>query len=62
MVAESKRKAIDKYDEKTYRKVAFKLRKEDDAELIKDMDEAFARGINRRQWLKGIYEVYKANK
>ena len=62
MVAESKRAAIDRYDAKTYRKVGFRLRVDDDAEIIKDMDEALERGINRREWLKGVFEVYKANK
>ena len=62
MVAKSKREATDRYDAKTYRKVLFRLRIEDDAELIKDMDEAFERGINRREWLKGVFEVYKENR
>ncbi len=62
MVADSKRAAIDRYDAKTYRKVMLKLRIEDDADIIKDMDEAFSRGINRREWLKEVFEVYKANR
>lgn len=62
MVADSKRAAIDRYDAKTYRKIMLKLRIEDDADIIKDMDEAFDRGVNRREWLKGVFEVYKANR
>lgn len=62
MVADSKRAAIDRYDAKTYRKILFRLRVEDDAEIIKDMDEAFERGMNRREWLKEVFEVYKAHK
>ena len=62
MVAKSKREAIDRYDSKTYRKVLFRLRIEDDAEIIKDMDDALNRGINRREWLKGVFDVYKANR
>ena len=62
MVAKSKREAIDRYDAKTYRKVLIRLRIEDDAEIIKDMDDAFNRGINRREWLKNVFEVYKTNR
>lgn len=62
MVTKAKREATDRYDEKTYRVVVFRFRKEDDAEMIKDLDEASANGINHREWLKAIYEVYKANK
>lgn len=62
MVKESKRAAIDRYDAKTYRQVSFKFRKEDDKEIIEDMDNAMAQGINHREWLKQIFEVYKANK
>lgn len=62
MVTKAKREASNRYDEKTYRTVAFRFRKEDDAEIIKSMDEAFANGINHREWLKAIFEVYKANK
>lgn len=62
MVAKSKREAIDRYDAKTYRKVNIRLRVEDDAEIIKDMDDALGRGISRREWLKEIFGVYKANR
>lgn len=62
MVAKSKRTAIDKYDAKTYRRVTFKLRKDDDAEVIADMDEAFERGESRRTWLNKVFNGYKENK
>ena len=62
MVAKSKREAIDKYDAKTYRKINIRLRIDDDAEIIKDMDDALNRGINRREWLKEVFEGYKANR
>ena len=62
MVAKSKREAIDRYDAKTYHNVLFRLRIEDDAEIIKDMNDAFEQGVSRRAWLKAIYEGYKKNK
>ena len=62
MVADSKRKANDKYDAKTYRQVNFRLRVDDDAEIIKDMDDATSKGLNHREWLKNMFEIYKANK
>ena len=62
MISDAKRAATDRYDAKTYHKVMFKLRKEDDAEIIKDMDEAFNKGMKRREWLRMVFDVYKEHK
>lgn len=62
MISDAKRAATDRYDAKTYWQVAFKLRKEDDAEIIKDMEEAFSNGMKRREWLKMVFDVYKEHK
>ena len=62
MISEAKRAATDRYDAKTYKKVLFNLRKEDDAEIIKDMEEAVSKGMRRREWLAMVYDVYKKNK
>lgn len=45
-----------KYDEKTYISYLFKLRKDDDADIIKDIEEAKSKGINKREWLRELFE------
>lgn len=62
MISDAKRAATDRYDAKTYYKVMFRLRKEDDAEMIKDMENAFNNGMKRREWLKMVFDVYKEHK
>lgn len=49
-VSESKRRANNKYDEKTYRRYSIILRKEEDAILIDAMDEAKESGIPYRAY------------
>lgn len=55
-VSEARRNANDKYDAKTYRRVFLLLRLEDDADIIKDIEEAQGAGLSLRIWLRGIYD------
>lgn len=48
-------KANKKYDAKTYRKFMLHLRLEEDAEIIKELDEAKESGIAHREWLHELY-------
>lgn len=48
-----------RYDAKTYKQVNFRLRKEDDADIIRSIEDAQARGLNNRQWLREIFEGKK---
>lgn len=43
------------YDAKTYKKYTIMLRIEDDAEIIKDLEDAKARGLTSRQWLNELW-------
>jgi len=45
-----------KYDAKTYKKINIALRIEDDADIIKDMEQAKKKGLNNREWLRGLFE------
>lgn len=58
-VSEARRNANDKYDAKTYRRVFLLLRLEDDADIIKDIEEAQGAGLSLRVWLRGIYDKTK---
>lgn len=45
-----------KYDEKTYVNYLFKLRKDEDADIIMDIEAAKSKGINKREWLRELFE------
>lgn len=55
-VSEARRSANDKYDAKTYKKIFLILRLEDDADIIKDIEDAQGAGLSLRVWLRGIYD------
>ena len=59
-VTEARRAANDRYDAKTYRKISFAIRVEDDADIIRDIEEAKSNGISLRQWLRNLYDNRKA--
>ena len=56
---EARAEANARYHEKTYRQIAVKLRKEDDADILKSIDEAKAKGISLREWVKELFENQK---
>ena len=55
-VSEAHRRGNDKYDAKTYKKIFLILRLQDDADIIKDIEEAQGAGLSLRVWLRGIYD------
>lgn len=52
---EAHRRAIDKYTEKTYRKINVALRFDEDADIIESLDYARDNGIKLREWLSDIF-------
>ena len=48
-----------RYDAKTYKMYHFKLRVEDDADIIEAIQHAQESGMNKREWLREIYENSK---
>lgn len=55
----SQREAVARYQAKTYKKINFALRIEDDADILKSIDEAKAHGLSLREWLRELYENQK---
>ena len=53
-------KANAEYDKRTYKKLLFRLRVDEDAEIIQSINEAQKGGLNKTEWLRELYE--KANK
>ena len=45
-----------KYDAKTYKTFLFKLRIEDDADIIESIQNAQKSGVNKREWLRELFE------
>lgn len=56
---EARAEANARYDEKTYKQINIRFRKEDDAEIISSIEEAQARGLNLREWVKELFENQK---
>lgn len=55
-VSEARRKGNDKYDAKTYKRIQFALRLQDDADIIKDIESAKGDGQSLREWLRDLYD------
>ena len=48
-----------RYDEKTYKSYHFLLRREEDSEIIADIEDAKEHGINKREWLNALFQSAK---
>lgn len=58
-VSEARREANNRYDAKTYRRITFALRVQEDADIIRDIEAAQSEGVSLRGWLRNLYD--KAN-
>lgn len=58
-VTAAQRAAANRYDAKTYRKISFALRVQDDADIIRDIEAARDEGISLREWLREIFDNAK---
>lgn len=56
MNSDARREANARYDEKTYKNFLFKLRIEEDADIIKAIQEAQENGTNKREWLRDLFD------
>ena len=54
MVSEAKRKSNDKYDAKTYKSFLIRVRVDEDADLIRELEEAKAKGMSYREYLRSL--------
>lgn len=45
-----------RYDSRIYKNFLFKLRIDDDADIIGSIQTAQAQGINKREWLRELFE------
>jgi len=44
-----------RYNTRTYTQELFKLRTEEDAEIVASINEAKEKGISKREWLRNLY-------
>lgn len=56
MNSDARREANARYDEKTYKNFLFKLRLDEDADIIKAIQEAQENGTNKREWLRDLFD------
>jgi hypothetical protein len=59
MNSDARREANARYDEKTYKNFLFKLRIEEDADIIRAIQEAQENGTNKREWLRDLFDKEK---
>lgn len=59
MVSKAQAEAIARYHEKTYKKLNIALRLDEDADMIKSHEEAQAKGITSREWLRELFDNQK---
>ena len=52
----ARQEANARYDAKTYKRINLRLRIEDDADMIKSMEEAKEHGISNREWLRALFD------
>ena len=57
---EAHARANREYEQRTYKKLTCRLRKEDDADIIAAIEEAQENGLNKREWLRELFD--QANK
>lgn len=57
--SESQREAVARYHAKTYQKLTISLRLEEDADIIKAINDAQENGISYREWLRELFENQK---
>ena len=55
-VSDAKREAIQRYDAKTYKKILISLRIDDDGDILKSLQDAKAKGLTNREWLREVFE------
>ena len=55
----AQREAVVRYQQKTYKKINIAFRIEDDADIIKSIEEAKAKGISLREWVRELYDNQK---
>ena len=59
-VSEARRNANDKYDAKTYKRITFTLRIQNDADIIESIEAAQTNGTTLRGWLRSLFDEAKA--
>ena len=55
----AKAEATARYQAKTYKKINIALRLEDDADVIKAIEEAQAKGQSLREWIRELFDNQK---
>ena len=59
MTYDSTKRGIAAYQERTYRKVAFSLKLDDDADMIEDWNLSKENGFKSREWVRMMFDAYQ---
>ncbi len=55
----ARQEANARYDAKTYKKINIALRREDDADILENLERAKRDKLSNREWLRKIFEGQK---
>lgn len=53
---EAQARAFDAYEARTFKKILFRFRLDQDADIIEDYNAALASGMKKNEWFREIYE------
>lgn len=59
MVYDSTKRGIEEYQARTYRKVMFILKRDDDADMIEDWNLSKENGFKSREWVRMMFDAYQ---
>lgn len=59
MLYDSTKRSIAEYQARTYKKVLFQLRLDDDADMIEDWQLAKENGLKSREWVRMMFDAYQ---
>ena len=55
-VTEARRVANDRYDAKTYKRIVFALRIQEDSDILENIKDAQSGGATLREWLRSLFD------
>lgn len=53
---EAQARAFDAYEARTFKKILFRFRLDQDADIIEDYNKALESGMKKNEWFREIYE------
>ena len=59
---EAQARASEAYEARTFKKILFKFRLDEDADILRDYEDALENGIKKTEWFRGFYDGISLSK